>query len=95
MFPLSYVSGHLFVKCVGRFPLVRTLQLSVPHPVAAGAFLVVLAAVVCLRMFLALSSVLPFPLLWFHVHLHSNCSQPGLVLGALPSFLPENVRPSV
>ena len=28
----------LCVKCVGRFPLVRALRLSVPHPVAAGAF---------------------------------------------------------
>ena len=64
------------VKCVVRFPLVRTLRLSVPHPVAAGAFLVVLAAVECLRMFVALSSVLPFLLLWFHVRLHSNCSRP-------------------
>ena len=25
-------------KCVGRLPLVRALRLSVPHPVAAGAF---------------------------------------------------------
>ena len=36
-------------------------------------FLVVLAGSESLRMFLALSSVLPFPLLWFHVRLHSNC----------------------
>ena len=83
------------VKWVDRFPLVHTLRLSVPHSVTAGAFLVVLAAVVCLRMFLALPSVLPFPLLWFHVRLHSTCSRPRLVLGALPTFLPGDVRPSV
>ena len=28
----------IWVKWVGRFPLVRALRLSVTHPVAAGAF---------------------------------------------------------
>ena len=58
-------------------------------------FLVVLAGVECLRMFLALSSVLPFPLLWFHVGLHSHCFRTWFVLGAFPSILPDRVRPSV
>ena len=64
-----------------------------PHPVAAVAFLLVLAAVEYLRFFLALSSVLPFPLLWFHVRLRSYCSRPWLVLGALPLFFWERFVP--
>ena len=93
----------LRVKCVGRFPLVRILRLSVvlsPLPFWMGFvplseaslcalslqahFLVVLAEAKSLRVFLALSSVLPYPMLWLLVHLHASCSRTIVVLGALP-----------
>ena len=47
-------------------------------------FLVVLAEDESLRLSLALSSVLPCPMLWLHVRLHDTCSRPKVVLGALP-----------
>ena len=65
----SHLYAHSCCQCLTLSPQTR--------------FLVVLAGVECLRMFLALSSVLPFPLLWFLVRLHSNCSRTWLVLGAL------------
>ena len=37
-----------------------------------------------LRLYLALSSVLPCPMLWLPVRLHDPCSGLGVVLGALP-----------
>ena len=46
-------------------------------------------------MYLALSSVLHCPMLWLHVRLHDPCSGSGVVLGALPSILPDGVRASV
>ena len=49
-----------------------------------GCFLVVLAEDESLRLSLALSSVLPCPMLWLHVCLHGTCSRPEVVLGALP-----------
>ena len=52
---------------------------------------VVLAEDECLRLSLALSSVLPCPLLWFHVCLHNSCSRSTVVLGALPLILPDGV----
>ena len=94
VFPLSYVSDHLLHQVCWSVPTCSHIPVVRPHPVAAGAFLLVLAAVDCLRFFLALSSVLPFLLLCFHVRLHNDCSRPWLVLGALPSFLPGKVRPS-
>ena len=36
------------------------------------------------RLSLALSSVLPCPMLWLHVRLHDTCSRSKVVLGALP-----------
>ena len=47
-------------------------------------FLVVLAEAESLRLSLALSSVLPCPMLWLHVRLHDPCSRSEVVLGALP-----------
>ena len=47
-------------------------------------FLVVLDEAESLRFSLALSSVLPCPMLWLHVRLHDPCSGSGVVLGALP-----------
>ena len=47
-------------------------------------FQVVLAADESLRLSLALSSVLPCPMLWLHVRLHDTCSQSMVVRGALP-----------
>ena len=79
------------VKCVGRFPLVRDLRLSLVlsplslwmgfEPLSEASlralslqtrFLVVLAEAESLRMFLALSCVLPYPMFRFHVHLHGT-----------------------
>ena len=57
----SHLYAHYGCQCLTLSPQAR--------------FLVVLAGVACLRMFLALSSVLPFPLLWFYVRLHSSCSR--------------------
>ena len=37
-----------------------------------------------LRLSLALSCVLPCPMLWLHVRLHDACSRSKVVLGALP-----------
>ena len=48
------------------------------------SFLVALAEPVSLRLSLALSSVLPCPMLWLHVHLHETCSRTTVVLGSLP-----------
>ena len=91
------------VRCVGRFPLVCVLRLSVvlsPLPFWMGfeplseaslpalslqaRFLVVLAEAKSLRVFLALSSFLPYPMLWLLVHLPASCSRTTVVLGALP-----------
>ena len=47
-------------------------------------FLVVLAEAESLWLSLALSSVLPCPMLWLHVRLHDTCSWSKVVLGALP-----------
>ena len=47
-------------------------------------FLVVLAEDESLRLSLALSSVLPCPMLWLPVRLHDPCSRSTVVLGALP-----------
>ena len=47
-------------------------------------FLVVLAEDESLRSSLALSSVLPCPMLWLHVRFHDTCSRSKVVLGALP-----------
>ena len=47
-------------------------------------FLVVLAGAESLRLSLALSSVLPCPMLWLHVRLHDPCSGSEVVLGAFP-----------
>ena len=78
----------IWVKCVGRFPLVRDQRLSLVlslfsfwmgfEPLSEASlcalslqarFLVVLAVAEILRMFLGLSSVLPYPMLRLHVHL--------------------------
>ena len=45
---------------------------------------VVLAEDESLWLSLALSSVLPCPMLWLHVRLHDTCSRSKVVLGALP-----------
>ena len=37
-----------------------------------------------LRLSLALSSVLPGPMLWFHVRLHDTCPRSKVVRGAFP-----------
>ena len=93
----------IWVKCAGRFPLMRDQRLSMMlrpfsfwkgfEPLSEASlsalslqasFLVVLAVVESLRLFLALSSVLPCPLLRLHVHLHDTCSRTKVVLGALP-----------
>ena len=47
-------------------------------------FLVVLAEAASLRKFLALSSVLPYPMMRFHDHLHCTCSRPKVVISAWP-----------
>ena len=47
-------------------------------------FLVVLAEDESLQLSLALSSVLPCPMLWLHVRLQDTCYRPKVVLGALP-----------
>ena len=47
-------------------------------------FLVVLAEAESLRLSLALSSVIPCPMLWLLVRLHDTCSQSKVVRGALP-----------
>ena len=47
-------------------------------------FLVALAEAESLRLSLALSSVLPCPMLRLHVRLHATCSRTKFVLGALP-----------
>ena len=47
-------------------------------------FLVALAEAETLRLSLALSSVLPCPMLWLHVRLQDTCSRTKVVLGALP-----------
>ena len=47
------------------------------------SFLVVLAEAESLRLSLALSSILPCPMLWLHVRLHDTCSRTKVVLGAL------------
>ena len=81
----------IWVKCVGRFPLVRDQRLSLVlspfsfwlgfMPLSEASlrvlslqarFLVVLAEAESLRMFLALYSVLPYPVFRLHVHLHST-----------------------
>ena len=64
-------------------------------PCPTGCFLEVLATAESLRLSLALSSVLPCPMLWLHVRLHHPCSGPEVVLGALPLILPDGVRASV
>ena len=46
------------------------------------------------RLYLALSSVLPCPMLWFHVRLLAPCSGSGVVLGALPSILTDGLGAS-
>ena len=56
---------------------------------------VVLAEDESLRLSLALSSVLPCPMLWLHVRLPDTCSRSKVVLGALPLILPDGVRASV
>ena len=80
---------NLWVKCVGRFPLVHDRRLSfVLSPISfrlgfeplseaslralslPARFLVVLAEAASLRKFLALSSVLPYPMIRLHYHLH-------------------------
>ena len=79
----------LWVKCVGRFPLVHDRRLSlVLSPISfqmgfdplseaslralslPARFLVVLAGAASLRKFLALSGVLPYPMIRLHDHLH-------------------------
>ena len=101
------------VRCVGRFPLVRALRLSVVlsplpfwmdfEPLSEASlravslrvrFLMVLAEAEFL-VFLALSSVLPYPLLGLLVHFHASCSRTTVFLGALPSILPDGVRASI
>ena len=81
----------IWFKCVGRFPLVRDLWLSLVlrplslwmgfEPLSEASlrtlllqmpFLAVLAEAEILRMFLALSCVLPYPMFRFHVHLHGT-----------------------
>ena len=47
-------------------------------------FLVVLTETESLRLSLALSGVLPCPMLWLHVRLHDTCSRSKVVLGASP-----------
>ena len=47
-------------------------------------FLVVLTEAESLRMFLALSSLLPYPMLRLQVHLHDTLSQTKVVLDDLP-----------
>ena len=54
------------------------------RPVLQVCFLVVLAEAESLRLSLALSSILPCPMLWLHVRLHDPCSGSEVVLGALP-----------
>ena len=80
----------LWVKCVGRFPLVHDRRLSLVlspiyfrmgfEPLSEASlcalslpprFLVVLAGAASLWNFLALSSVLPYPMIRLHDHLHS------------------------
>ena len=93
---------------VGRFPLLHDRRLSWCFSLWMGfeplseALLgdrslleVVLAEDESLRMSLALSSVLPCPMLWLHVRLHDSCSRSTVVLGALPLILPDGVRASV
>ena len=53
------------------------------RPALQVGFLVVLAEAESLRLSLALSSVLPCPMLWLHVRLHDPCSGSVVVLGAL------------
>ena len=72
---------HPFSLWLGFKPLseasLRALSLQV-------CFLVVLAEAESLRLSLALSSVLPCPMIWLHVRLHDTCSRSKVVLGALP-----------
>ena len=72
---------HPFSFWMGFEPLsvasLRALSLRV-------CFQVVLTEDKCLRLSLALSSVLPCPMLWLHVHFHDTCSRSKVVRGALP-----------
>ena len=69
------------VSWMGLDPLseasLRTVSLRV-------CFLVVLAEDESLWLSLALSSVLPGPMLWLHVRLHDACAWSKVVRGALP-----------
>ena len=104
----------IWVRCVGRFSLMRDRRLSLvlcsfsfwmgfgplsEAPLSAlslwGGFLVVLAEDESLRLSLALSSVLPCPMLWLHICLLGTCSRPTVVLGALPYILPDGIRASL
>ena len=60
-----------------------TIWVGASRPVTTGVFLVVLAEAESLQMSLALSSVLPCPMLWLHIHLHGPCSRSEVVLGTL------------
>ena len=42
---------------------------------------------------LALSTVLPYPLLWLHVRLHDTCFRTEVVLGAFPSSFRMGLEP--
>ena len=83
--------------------LVFSLPLGLKSPYGSGlralslqvCFLVVLAEAESLRLSLALSSVLPCPMLWLHVCLQDTCSWSEVVLGALTLILPDGVGASV
>ena len=65
------------------------------HPVLLGGFPGGPHCGRWLRLYLALSSVLPCPMLWLHVRLLAPCSGSGVVLGALPWILTDGVGASI
>ena len=65
-----------------RMGLVPLSEASLRALSLPARFLAVLAEAASLREFLALSSVLPYPMLRLHDHLHCACSRPKVVISA-------------
>ena len=72
---------HPFSLCLGFEPLSEASLRALSY---RWVLLVVLTEAESLRLSLALSSVLPCPMLWLHVRLPDPCSGSEVVLGTLP-----------
>ena len=92
-FPLMH--ARRLSWCLALSPWLGFGPLSEASLGALSLLEVVLAEDESLRLSLALSSVLPCPLLWLPVRLHDTCSWSVVVLGALSLILPDGVRASV